>query len=367
MLGTLIGALLTLCFLLVRGASQKLKTSRIIFVYILLAGNIAGTSVYYQQIPSPVQIGAALIVGILLVFSELLGSTLERLSYAQLRRYSTWLVCSMLLCSVIAIATDIKFVPFQKSILYFSEPSHFALAISPFVLYVIMTSDVVLSHFILLMILVLSLALENVTLLLVFLLTALILLVRVGRGVYIRALFLALLAVAIGITALSQQYFLDRLTLDRTNLSSLVYLRGIEAAGATLSRPPFIGVGFQMMASRAPVTLAVEQLDAFDQGTLNANDGGFVAAKIITEFGWIGLFVMLYLLSCIVPALYSSVLMVSQGKAMKDDCLFIACSLSVMIQLFIRGSGYLGPFLVLTYLAYGFMPSTGWFRLRQFS
>jgi len=364
-LGTLIGAVMTLAIVMTKGRNHLISMSKLALIFVVLVFNILGTSVYYQNFPVQVQIGGALIVGILLIFSETLGKSLARFSEDKLRKFLTWITFILLASSAIEIAIDAKFLSLPKAILYFREPSHFAVAIPPFIFYTILTSRGFTSIGISMLLLLESIVLENFTLLIVFLLTVLILLVRVSLSLYAKACLVLLLSLIISTTLLSEAYFFERFTLDRTNLSSLVYLRGLEAASSSLSRPPFIGFGFQMMGSRAPITLAVEQLDEFDVEYLNANDGGFVAAKFVAEFGWIGFFVLIYLIACLIPALFSSLLLTSKGLATKNDFIFISCSLSVFIMLFVRGSGYLGPFLILTYLSFGFMPSVGFFRSNQ--
>jgi hypothetical protein len=87
-----------------------------------------------------------------------------------------------------------------------------------------------------------------------------------------------------------------------------------------------------------------------------------VAAKFITEFGWLSLPVLGYFLFSVFKAILSSIPRFSILPLAKDDAIFIACSLSTLVQLFVRGAGYLGPFVVLLYLVYGFMPKSGWLR-----
>ena len=87
-----------------------------------------------------------------------------------------------------------------------------------------------------------------------------------------------------------------------------------------------------------------------------------MAAKFITEFGWLSLPVLGYFLFSVFKAILSSIPRFSILPLAKDDAIFIACSLSTLVQLFVRGAGYLGPFVVLLYLVYGFMPKSGWLR-----
>lgn len=74
------------------------------------------------------------------------------------------------------------------------------------------------------------------------------------------------------------------------NLSSLVYVQGWQDTWANLSRTHGLGLGFNMMGCQPlPDVPARELLSVWGMGELNAEDGSFQFAKIVSEFGVAGI------------------------------------------------------------------------------
>lgn len=361
-IGTLIGVLFVLSIKLISGAHQYFSASRLFFVFMFLAVNIVVTSVYYNQIFVPVQFQSMLLLGLLFIFSESLARSLRYLDDVQARSYNFYVVGILLGSSLISMFNNFKFVLGPKSILYFSEPSLFSLAISPFLLYAILSANRLVCSSFLIIFIVETIYCESTVMLVLTSFCALIYIFRFSSSAYLKLAYLALLLIACNQYILSNNYYSSRIFLDDQNVSSLVYQRGVEASLVSLLSPPFIGVGFQMMSVRSPITLTVDKLEKLYLGQLNIHDGGTLGAKFVTEFGWMGLIVLIFFLFINVPELFFSLSKLSGKKALQGDYIYIACTISVFIQLFVRGSGYLGPSFVLSYLSIGFHPSIGWLR-----
>lgn len=92
-------------------------------------------------------------------------------------------------------------------------------------------------------------------------------------------------------------YFSERLNFSSSNLNltALVYMQGWNEIFYSLKETNGFGVGFQNMGILKPTIISevIYELAGFYK---NRNDGSFLASKIISEFGFIGvLFVLLYL------------------------------------------------------------------------
>lgn len=79
------------------------------------------------------------------------------------------------------------------------------------------------------------------------------------------------------------------------NLSSLVYRNGWESAIMDLKRSSGMGLGFNRMGcDPLPETATAEILEQLEVREQNFNDGSFVLAKMISEFGVFGLLTWAY-------------------------------------------------------------------------
>jgi hypothetical protein len=358
-LGTFLGAFTALAAFFLRFSRLPIQRKPLYAFTSFVVVNIAVTSVYFVEPPTLEQL-LALPVGLLLViYSCLLGYCLRSIPTVRLNRYIYVLVYCSIGLSLLMLALRINLLPNPKSILFFSEPSHLAVGLAPFVTYVMLSSARAYALIVVLLLCILALWIENVTLLALVIPSGLILFLRFRVGVLISLSLAAVFLSFLFTFALRGDYFASRLFLDSQNISSLVYLRGIESAEASLRNPPYIGVGFQMMDSRSPRTPAVELLEGFKLDSLNASDGGMVFSKLVCEFGWPGLALLICFFVVAIPKAYSCLLLAANSLSSTGDNIFVSCFIGVCIQLFVRGSGYLSPFLVLASLVYFFMPTNG--------
>ena len=151
-------------------------------------------------------------------------------------------------------------------------------------------------------------------------------------------------------------YFTDRLNLKETRIiSSLVYLQGWSRALISLQQTAGHGIGFQNLEN-APFGYFGNLLQDILGENKNFNDGGFVAAKLIGEFGILGVVAVYLYLVLFFKAVFEVIdyLKKAKHKAHEDDLRFIANILIVFfsVELLIRGTGYFSLGIILFWTGY---------------
>ena len=148
---------------------------------------------------------------------------------------------------------------------------------------------------------------------------------------------------------LTNPYFYDRFLISQSssNLSVLTYFSGLEAAFSALISAP-LGYGFQGLGLVYTSGVADElcRVHAF---CANKYDGGFFFAKLVSEFGYIGLGLVAWIVYKAVPILFKrkmSNLNVMSTEQVRKQNLALA-SLGFFVELFVRGVGYFSPSLIL--------------------
>jgi hypothetical protein len=242
----------------------------------------------------------------------------------------------------------------NKSMLLFTEPSHYAITLMPFLFYVVYV-DKRMGIFYLIIVIALSFLVQNLTLIVGSLLIAL--------TVYFRRIWLFLLFMSIVLFLTSfvdMSYFLDRVNLSNiNNLSVLVFLSGWERAYLSFIHSYGLGLGFQQLGIVGDMgeyqVLIRKILD--NEAGLNQFDGGSLGSKLIAEFGLLGIFfIMIYLFY-----VYKIFISVSKHEVKSaKNIYFQGVFLMFSIELFVRGMGY---FSLTSFL---FLSSIYWiYRLRK--
>ena len=231
----------------------------------------------------------------------------------------------------------------------FTEPSHFALAFTPLLLWASVSSSGTRRALCLLGGLGIAAAMPSLTLLLGVLLIATICLP-------IWQLSLAIGVCVAGSMALAPDlgYFLDRIDLlsDVTNLSSLVWLQGWELAWEAISETRGWGVGFQQLGIATTSAEAASTINSLAGGDLNLLDGGFNFAKLAGEFGAFGVAAVAAYLVNVVSAM-RKLRAHSFGLKKEASGTLLAMSFVVAytLELFVRGGGYFSGTSVLALAA----------------
>ena len=172
---------------------------------------------------------------------------------------------------------------------------------------------------------------------------------------YLVSLFI-FIGVLLGIQFFFTTYFIERISPslcvvneceieESGNLTSLVFLQGVDNAVITLSNNSPYGLG---NAGKANASVYGEYIREIAGHDLNLEDAGSVAAKLVIETAWIGVFILfIYLLNFIK---YTFLIVFR-----KKSYLHFSVYLILFPELFLRGGGYfsLAFFLFFCVLGYG--------------
>jgi len=235
----------------------------------------------------------------------------------------------------------------EKSVFPFAEPSHFAIAFTPFLLHGCLLNRGLKQVSWILIGFALAYLLRNLSLVLGTTLAALICL-PFKR--------LVVIGVLLGLTleVLDLEYFTSRLdfTFQSQSISALVYRQGWELAADALNRTAGWGIGFQQLGFAPFQSPSADLLHRILYSDSNILDGGFLAAKLVAEFGLLGLLVLalyIYLAARLAWRLRKSV---ARGSPLPPKFLFSAaviCGFSV--ELFVRAVGYFSGSAILAVAA----------------
>jgi hypothetical protein len=148
--------------------------------------------------------------------------------------------------------------------------------------------------------------------------------------------------------SLNYRYFIDRLLISKEptkNLSRSVYMSGWARAYTNIKNTYGVGIGFQQLGY---IGASDKYLDFItrDNSPFGFNEGGCVAAKLLSEFGLLGLIVIvIYLFSCfrVFNSIRSHVNKEKLHYFNNVGFLMDIFYVSFIIPLFIRSSGYFTP------------------------
>ena len=234
----------------------------------------------------------------------------------------------------------------------FLEPSHYALYFGTLAfIYSALQPSIIKKSMSIALLVAMSMTIPNTTLLTYACLSTLLPIFNLRPKAVFFALPAFTISIIFGVNAvLSNEYFSKRLDVsasENQNTTTLVYLQGVQDAINSLSLTNGMGLGFQMLGTQPPseYSYSIAKLVTDANGELNRQDGGFLAAKIIAEFGVIGL-----------AAIFSFILLAAKAfiqtrRLSKENIdhtktkaiLFNAIAISFSIEMFIRGYGYFSP------------------------
>lgn len=302
-------------------------------------------------------------MGFVIIFysAKLVANSLSQLS-TKLFNDNIHIIVYILLLNAIISLTGIDYIgnATHKPVFLFSEPSHFTLVAGSFLMYYIYTRSIWWTY-IAVFFLFWALHIQNLTMLLTLIITSLLIIKS-------KHIFIALLIIVSGIFLfnLNLDYFASRLifSVDNENLSTLFLMQGWENAFLSIKETYGLGIGFQQLGiALTSIGEIYEQVNLLSSGELNSFDGGTLAAKIIAEYGVIGILITLIL----VKRAYQSFLKLRKLKGLNlsekvnynqlsnidslttfGDCV----NVFFVIELFVRGVGYFSPGLFIYLIMY---------------
>ena len=228
---------------------------------------------------------------------------------------------------------------FDKSIFPFTEPSFFAIAFIPILIYMTVTAKHNFNKILYLAIgLTIAIWLQNLTMVIgVFLATSIVL-------SWVRLFVICIIiSVSVYLFEFDISYFTQRVNFYNPvdNISTLVYIQGWQLILDSLSKSFLWGLGFQQLGENTTSVDASLLIQSLAKTDLNLNDGGFIFAKLVSELGLIGIVIATYFLFFVKKA-FQFLRKIDQGRLSIDAGKTFALSVVVayIVELFIRGSGY---------------------------
>jgi hypothetical protein len=241
----------------------------------------------------------------------------------------------------------------------FSEASHYALFIGPFaVAFYVLTRRKIFKLLIILWLILAGIFFPNTTILMYALL---IFLLHIKLSIK-NIIWFTLGIIVFTNIIISTPYFYERIFFwneqSSGNLTALVYLQGVQDAYYSFTSTTGFGIGFQQLGTQKPskAGLLIQAIMGNERG-LNRQDGGFTAAKIIAELGYLGIFfLVLYFIIFKKAFFYLSNYLYRKDYYVRT---VIAYSFiyAFFIELFVRGAGYFtqGSFLFYVAISYLFI------------
>ncbi|GGE09809.1 hypothetical protein GCM10011529_15160 [Polymorphobacter glacialis] len=233
---------------------------------------------------------------------------------------------------------------FSNPIFPFTEPSHFVLLLVPFYMYACVAATSRRRLAILALGLVLIVSLESLTLAIGWMLVVLV----CSRGWLVPAGVAGLSAIVL--TQVDLAYFLDRLDFsdETTNLSTLVYLQGWELVDEALRTTQGWGLGFQQLGlqgTNSEISRVIYLILGADGNIL---DGGFGLAKLVGEFGVIGIVLAAGVVTLGVQSLLRLRQAARQPRGASRSTIFAHAVLaSYLVEFLVRGTGYFSATAIL--------------------
>ena len=225
----------------------------------------------------------------------------------------------------------------DKPVFPFSEPSHFALAANPFLMHACVKNRGLKRGLWIFGSLTLAYLGRSLTMMVGVAVAGVICLPVYG--------LIGVSAIAVlSVPLMNIRYFTDRLDFDAgvKNLSSLVYREGWELFGDAITRSSGWGVGFQQLGYAPFRSPSADAIYVILHNDLNLRDGGFLLAKLGSEFGIFG---VLLIIAYLILATRVSLLArrVAQGTApeIPSHIVLSLCSICTFsVDIFVRDVGY---------------------------
>lgn len=230
----------------------------------------------------------------------------------------------------------------NKPIFPFTEPSHLAITIAPYLIFTCVTSHTTARFLYIAAALLMTALLESTIL-------AVIVLLLIPLSLRLRYAVAAVFLLALIIATVDLTYYLSRIdfSINTENLSALVYKQGWQLMDAAWESSNSFGIGFQQLGVVNP-DVPASRLIAFifgDAGaSLNLFDGGFTLAKTLSEFG---LFGAVMLIPLAVLTIRAGVQLHRESKSTRFNKRVIIMAYSFLLgffsELVLRGIGYFTP------------------------
>jgi len=339
--------------------TAKCATAIGVLLFLLLASSLY--NLYKFENTKPIYSFPAVI----LLFASAISTSsfLSRTSVAAIRG-SILAFCFILLgigwMKVFYVPTFLNYDMHIKPVFPYSEESHFALSLGMMACVYAFIGNMRWAVFVIANMISLGIIYPNLTIVLFFFLSVGVLMMRQRPTVLI---MLALVGTPALVwffldVVISIDYFASRLNFDDVdNLTTIVFLQGWQLAYLNIVGTYGIGLGFQGLGSESTIigdlTWQVMRI-ASGGRALNLADGGFLAAKIIAEFGILGVVGLAYY---VIFLIRNSLRFAFWSRSPSTDLVAavhfgrFAFLFAFLVEVFFRGLGYFSPGLFFALVA----------------
>lgn len=345
--GTALACVLTVAVLL-----PSLKLDRVLALVAMLALAIMFhlfVADLFEEVDFGRSLLSLLLVGIMIAACSCVGDRMLTLSDEVLNSTLVVLTVVMIVIALAGIAEvqpsgiSIQIFGFSiggyvwpKSVFPYTEPSHFALGFVPLLIFACVKSPVLIRYALLAIGLAVGYFLQNLTLVAGVVVAAAV-------SLPIAGLVAGGVALAAGAASIDIAYFSDRLDFSAStaNLSTLIYIQGWELVADSFHRTHAWGVGFQQLGLGPVNSAAADAIFRLGHFELNLQDGGFTAAKLIGEFGVIGM-ALVGLCLFLAAKLSLRLRRIARRREARSSGAIYAYSIicAFSLDLFVRGVGY---------------------------
>lgn len=325
--------------------SKKILTRVIVFFSFLFIHSIT-VLLFVGEFETPRFLGTIFLFVLMLLSAYLFTLIIENTSeftFNKSLKYILYLFIVILISSGV-----LKYNPLQSSYTFFNrplfpfiEPSHFALIFAPFYLWIIISQKkVIVRIFIVLLSTTLLFYIENLTL---------VCLISIGAyfafGLKKIWYFLLPFIYVIPFLDLNLDYYTSRvdLSFSNENISTLVWLQGWQEASIYFKNTQGIGIGFQQFGVSDPKGDIANTVYYLLDFYTNRHDGGTFGAKLVGEFGIIGIVIILIMMYQIIKSfLFLSKLKTGAPKSYQL-IFYHCCIFYFVLELFVRSTSYVAP------------------------
>jgi len=304
---------------------------------IILIQTFLSTFIYGQEALLRSLLSLILLFACLFIFAPVFYRIIHLCNDNSLIKIIKFIFITLLGLGFIALFLQYEGILGGKNMLFIREPSHYAILITPLLIFVIKNAKFKFLY--LLPSIILTLLIKNATLM-VGIILAVLVAYRINTRMFFSAILVFILIYSFSSFNHYFSYFIDRFTLnyksDTANVSVLVYLSGLERAYLSLLDSAFIGLGFNRLGFVGPKGYYQDILSNMGLDYLNLYDGGANSFKLISELGIVGIFILLIYLYYF----FKSINIIKRTPLRPYQILLYSYFLAYFIELFVRGVGY---------------------------
>jgi len=357
-----LGLIISLMILIVLVNKKKIPKTRNKFLYLFLVFFLL-QYVYLilndTIITSEKQIMSLFVLGLMIISAAFFSIEVKKIPDEKMIFFLKWLSILIIIMGFLPQVITINFAHYSdyvKAVFPYSEPSHYILGTGSILFAAGFFVGSIQRIVLVLLLMILTIVLPSTLALFLFIIMLVTYYTADIKKVVILGLLSIIIFLFVGNNIENLSYFSDRLNIasDNHNLTFLVYVQGIDDAYQSLIVTNGIGLGFQNMGSLPPSDISnlIYSLTGYYK---NRNDGGFLAAKIIAEFGVIGILLLFYYLRKVFQSYFFLRKRAGNNSLLENTPAWLILSHSIIvvsfIEIFVRGFGYFSPGVFLLLLS----------------